>query len=119
LDEQSRGLICTLKTGGEEINMRVMTATRLSYLPEALTVGLTPLGLKEGVISNLPAFETENFNLPISLGKHHIQLSCGELPEHIHQMLGLGTKDGILGASFFESLPATLAFPDGQLTVLD
>lgn len=118
LDEQNGGLSCTLKTGGEDMRMRVMTATRMSYIPEALTVGLTPLGLHEGVIANLPAFETESYNLPVSLGRHNFQLSCGALPEHFHQMLGLDPEEGILGASFFEALPSTLAFPEGQLVVL-
>jgi len=118
LDEQAGGLNCTLKAVGEDIRMRLVTGTRLSYIPEVFTEGLLPLGRQEGVIACQPAFETESFNLPVLLGNHELLLNCGILPEGVRQSLGLHPNEGILGASFFETVPSTLAFPDGELVVL-
>ena len=98
--------------------MRLVTGTRLSYIPEVFTEGLLPLDRQEGVIACQPAFETESFNLPVLLGNHELLLNCGILPEGVRQSLGLHPNEGILGASFFETVPSTLAFPDGELVVL-
>ena len=40
LDEQGGGLTCTLKAAGEEIRMRVVTGTRLTYIPESAHGGV-------------------------------------------------------------------------------
>jgi Ca-activated chloride channel family protein len=112
LDKLGNDWACSLNLAGVEQRMRLMTAAGLSFVPENLTTGLKPEGHQQVQWLNFPAFETRVFQLEVTFGEKRLPVMCGILPGEVRKALDLGASEGILGGTFFEGPPSTLAFPD-------
>ena len=106
-----------LKIGQQSVSMRLVSALKYNYVPEAIAVGQSEVNM---VSDRLPVgleFQTRLYQLPISLGTRVLPLNCGVAPDALRGSLGLGADEGVLGADMLQSLPITLAFPEGEMIV--
>ena len=99
--------------GGEAMTLRLLTALKLNYIPAQMAVGLSEVGSASDRLPLGLAFTTPLYKLPISLDQHTLPLYFGVAPD----ALPLEAGEGALGADLLQSLPVTLAFPDGEMIV--
>jgi len=109
---------CQVPIEGVDVDMRLMTVSRLCYVPAGMASGWKPVGQVNETLIGFDAFDTPLYRCNIQQDKNQMSLSCGVLPEAIRKELSLGTQEGILGASFLKNTPSTLALPEGKLVIL-
>ncbi len=100
-----------INIGGEAITMRLLTALKLNYLPAQMMTGLSEVGNASDRLPLGLEFSTPLYKLPVSLGQRTLSLYFGVAPD----LLPLENGEGALGADLLQSLPVTLAFPDGEM----
>jgi Ca-activated chloride channel homolog len=108
-------LTCRAGLDGKKLDMCLMTANQLSYLPDAILKNRVPVGSTTDIFPGLGEFETAFYELPISLRKQNITLRCGRVPAELQQRLGLSKTAGLLGAGLFKARGVTLAFPEKMI----
>ena len=97
--------------GADAMTLRLLTALKLNYLPAQMAAGLSEIGSASDRLPLGLEFSTPLYKLPISLGQHTLPLFFGIAPD----ALPLEDGEGALGADLLQSLPVTLAFPDGEM----
>jgi hypothetical protein len=88
-----------------------LTALKLNYIPAQMAADLSEAGSASDRLPLGLEFVTPLYKLPISLGQRTLPLYFGVAPE----ALPLEAGEGALGADLLQSLPVTLAFPDGEM----
>jgi Ca-activated chloride channel homolog len=97
--------------GGNAMTLRLLTALKLNYIPAQMAADLSEAGSASDRLPLGLEFVTPLYKLPISLGQRTLPLYFGVAPE----ALPLEAGEGALGADLLQSLPVTLAFPDGEM----
>ena len=104
-----------LTLGGEDVNLRLVSAIKLNYLADKIVIGLNQVGEAKDTFPGSAAFTTPIYKLPLPLGRHGLTLNCGVVPENLQAELALKPGEGVLGADLLQSVPVTLAFPTREL----
>ncbi|MFY9158173.1 MAG: von Willebrand factor type A domain protein [Chloroflexi bacterium ADurb.Bin120] len=104
-----------LKIGKQDISMRLVTGLKFNYVPERFVVGLNQVSTVGDRLPGGEGFQTHLYKLPLPVGSRVLSLNCGVVPKSLRSALGLGENEGVLGADLLQSLPITLAFPDGEM----
>ena len=96
---------------GEVMNLRLLTALKYNYLPAQCVDGFSADGSASDRLLLGLEITTPLYKLPISLGQDSLQLYFGIAPEPLPLQAG----EGSLGADLLQTVPLTLAFPDGEM----
>ena len=101
-----------LDVSGEACEMFLDTGSKLSYVSSAFTKGLISTGTEKDFYPGLGEFETEVYEVELSLGDLAFTLRCGILPSLLETTLLVSGKKGIIGVEFFKKFTVQLDFPN-------
>lgn len=113
---RSEGVLTTqLEVDHQWVTLLLISTLKLNYFPGKVLDGLNPVGnAKDGLLGGA-GFETSLYKLPITVGRRGLTVNAGRVPDALRTALGLGAKEGVLGADLLQSVPVTLAFPDREM----
>jgi len=78
------------------------TGAKLCYVSRDLLQGLQSVGKEQDFYPCLGTFETDVYQLEMSLGDMTFTLPCGVLPSILEATLQVAGKEGIIGTALFE-----------------
>jgi Ca-activated chloride channel homolog len=101
-----------IDVSGEACEMFLDTGSKLSYVSSAFTKDLKSKGTEKDFYPGLGEFETEVYEVELSLGDLAFTLRCGVLPSLLETTLLVSGKKGIIGVEFFKKFTVQLDFPN-------
>jgi Ca-activated chloride channel homolog len=104
-----------LKLGDGQIRLRLVTVLKLNYIPAEMAEGLQEIGRATDGLPVGLEFTTTLYQQPLTLGNQRLTINCGTVPDALKGTLGLEQDEGVLGADLLQTVPVTLAFPDGEM----
>ncbi len=107
--------IATCVIDGAEYQVFIDTGTKLSYISQKIAAKYTSIGKETDFYPGLGEFETQVFNIPLTLGDVQLELRCGVLPELLETTLRVTGKSGIIGTELFKKYRVRLALPNHAL----
>ncbi len=109
---------CKMDFGGGSLAMHLISSLTLNYVPKELVKDAPPHGEQEdSLLGGLP-FTTPVYHLNIQMGGQDFTIQCGILPEYLKKDLDIKAGQGVMGRSFLQIAPSTLAFPEMMMAVL-
>lgn len=103
----------SVDVAGENSEMFIDSGAQLSYVSQKLAAGFPKVGRQKDFYPGFGEFETDVFQVEMTLDGHKFSLRCGQLPNLLEMSLLVIGKTGILGVEFFENHRVDLAFPEG------
>ncbi len=107
----------TVDIGGRAQQAFLDTGAKLSYVARDLLQGLAPVGRAQDFYPGLGSFETDVFEVAMSLGDLAFTLRCGALPALLETTLQVAGKQAIIGAALFAQYRVELNMHDKVLTL--
>jgi len=93
------------------------TGAKLSYAAADLLQGLTPVGHEQDFYPMLGTFETDVYQVPMSLGDLSFTLRCGALPPLLEATLAVAGKQVIIGVDLFRQFQVELDMERNRVTL--
>ena len=94
------------------------TGAKLSYVTRELLEGLRAIGREEDFYPGLGKFETDVYEVAMSLGDLSFSLRCGVLPSILEATLQVAGKQAIIGTEFFRQFRTELDMGRKAISIL-
>lgn len=89
--------IVTVSIGGEEYPMFFDTGAQISYFQDESIEQYPAMGAMADFFPNFGAFETETYQVPVTVSGLTFELRCGSLPGMLGMTLMMADTQGIIG----------------------
>jgi Ca-activated chloride channel family protein len=109
---------CKMDFDGKLLDMRLVTSLGLNYVPGSLVQDALPQDEQSDRLLDGPAFTAPVYYLNVQMGHGDFRMACGLMPVQVELGLYLEEGQGVLGSSFLQIAPSTLAFPEGMMVVM-
>ncbi|MCX7997879.1 MAG: hypothetical protein N3A69_02865, partial [Leptospiraceae bacterium] len=108
----------SLLIDGTEVKVVLDTGSKLSYLEKHFTANRTSLGKASDFSPGFGLFETDTFEVPVTLANQTFSMKVGHLPKLLQQTLKTSQAQGILGNEIFQYFHVCFNFQDKKLLLL-
>jgi hypothetical protein len=109
--------ILNVDVRGKPMRAFLDTGAKLSYAAGDLLQGLTPIGREQDFYPMLGTFETDVYEVPMSLGDLSFTLRCGALPTLLEATLAVAGKQVIIGVDLFRQFRVELDMERERITL--
>jgi Ca-activated chloride channel family protein len=104
---------------GKDVNLIIDSGSQYSYLRSDMVSGMKASGKARDFYPGFGEFDTDLYDLDVTLGGKHVRLKFGVLPRMLETAVLVTRSDGLLGTELFQHFRAELAIPHKFLALRD
>jgi hypothetical protein len=100
---------------GKSVKAFLTLGTRLSYVSPAMVEGLEPIGHERDVLGMVGEFETDVYELPVTIGQDIRSFSFGVIPPQMQHFVDMANVQASIGSELLQHYALTLSMDEGVL----
>ena len=97
--------ILEVEVEGEKVRTFLDTGAKICYFSSQVTNNYNAQSVIEDFYPGIGRFETNVYQIPVTIGRKQLNLLSGNLPSVLQQLLLMANAQGIIGNVLFEYYP--------------